>query len=104
MRDSALVTSHPTCRLREGDLASRGHAVGHKIANVLASLPKSAHPGAKKALAQIWNAEDKRHALDAVKAFDAAYAGKYPKAAAKITDDIDQLLTLYEFPAKHWVH
>ena len=35
----------------------------HKIANVLAALPKSAHPGAKKALAEIWNAEDKRHAL-----------------------------------------
>ena len=31
----------------------------HKIANVLAALPKSAHPGAKKALAEIWNAEDK---------------------------------------------
>src|SRR5258705_9287199 len=30
-----------------------------KIANVLAALPKSAHPGAKKALAAIWNAEDK---------------------------------------------
>ena len=34
----------------------------HKIANVLAALPKSAHPGAKKALAEIWNAEDKPHA------------------------------------------
>ena len=32
----------------------------HKIANVLGALPKSAHPGAKKALAEIWNAEDKR--------------------------------------------
>ena len=31
----------------------------HKISNVLAALPKSAHPGAKKALAEIWNAEDK---------------------------------------------
>ena len=58
----------------------------HKIANVLATLPKSAHPGAKKALAQIWNAEDKRHALNAVKAFEAAYGAKYPKAVAKITD------------------
>ncbi len=38
----------------------------HKIANVLGALPKSAHPGAKKALAEIWNAEDRRHALDAV--------------------------------------
>jgi Transposase, Mutator family len=35
----------------------------HKTANVLAALPKSAHPGAKKALAEIWNAEDKQHAL-----------------------------------------
>ena len=35
----------------------------HKISNVLAALPKSAHPGAKKVLAEIWNAEDKRHAL-----------------------------------------
>ena len=33
-----------------------------KIANVLGALPKSAHPGAKKALAEIWSAEDKPHA------------------------------------------
>lgn len=76
----------------------------HKISNVLAALPKSAHPGAKKALAEIWNAEDKRHALDAVKAFEAAYGAKYPKAVAKIIDDIDQLLAFYDFPAEHWVH
>ncbi len=76
----------------------------HKISNVLAALPKSAHPGAKKALAEIWNAEDKRHALDAVKAFKAAYGAKYLKAVAKITDDLDQLLAFYDFPAEHWVH
>ena len=76
----------------------------HKIANVLAALPKSAHPGAKKALAEIWNAEDKRHALDAVKGFEAAYGAKYRKAVAKITDALDQLLAFYDFPAEHWVH
>jgi transposase-like protein len=76
----------------------------HKIANVLAALPKSAHPGAKKALAEIWNAEDKRHALDAVKAFEAAYGAKFPKAVAKITDDVEQLVAFYDFPAEHWVH
>ena len=76
----------------------------HKIANVLAALPKSAHPGAKKALAEIWNAEDKRHALDAVKTFEAAYDAKFPKAVAKITDDVEQLLAFYAFPAEHWVH
>jgi transposase-like protein len=76
----------------------------HKIANVLAALPKSAHPGAKKAMAEIWNAEDKQHALAAVKAFEGAYGAKFPKAAAKITDDLDQLLAFYDYPAEHWVH
>src|SRR5712671_1226659 len=76
----------------------------HKIANVLGALPKSAHPGAKKALAEIWNAEDKNHALAAVNAFDAAYQAKFPKAAAKITDDMAQLLAFYDYPAEHWVH
>jgi transposase-like protein len=76
----------------------------HKTANVLAALPKSAHPGAKKALAEIWNAEDKPHALAAAKAFEAAYGAKFPKAAAKITDDLDQLLAFYHYPAGHWVH
>src|SRR6266700_1575464 len=76
----------------------------HKIANVLGALPKSAHPGAKKALAEIWNAEDKDHARTAVKAFAAAYGVKFPKAAAKITGDEDELLAFYDFPAEHWIH
>lgn len=45
----------------------------HKAANVLGTLPKSAHPGARRALAEIWGAEDKDHARAAVKAFAAAY-------------------------------
>lgn len=76
----------------------------HKIGNVLSALPKSAHPGAKKALAQIWNAEDRRHALDAVTAFKAAYGAKFGKAVAKITDDVEELLAFFDFPAEHWVH
>jgi len=43
----------------------------HVSSNVLAALPKSAHPGAKAALAEIYNAEDRDHALKAVKAFEA---------------------------------
>ncbi|HEX3205864.1 MAG TPA: IS256 family transposase [Propionibacteriaceae bacterium] len=76
----------------------------HKIANVLGALPKSAHPGAKKALAEIWNAEDRRHAQDAATAFVAAYGAKFPKAAAKITDDLPELLAFYDYPAEHWQH
>ena len=76
----------------------------HKIANVLNCLPKSAQPGAKAALAEIWNAEDRDHAATAAKAFAADYGVKWPKAAAKITDDLDVLLAFYDYPAEHWIH
>ena len=66
-------------------------------------MPRSAHPGAKKALAEIWNAEDREHALDAVRAF-ATYGTKFPKATAKITNDVQELLAVSDFPAEHWQH
>jgi len=84
--------------------AREGRCWFHKTANVLAALPKSSHPGARKALAEIWGAEDKDHARAAVKAFEAAYGAKFPKAVAKITGDLDQLLAFYDYPAEHWVH
>jgi transposase-like protein len=76
----------------------------HKTGNVLAALPKSAHPSAKAAIAEIWGAGDKTHALKAVKAFETDFGAKFPKAVAKITDDVDVLLAFYDYPAEHWVH
>ncbi len=76
----------------------------HVQANVLAALPKSAHPRAKPALAEIYNAEDKDHAVRAAKAFEADYGAKWPKATAKITEHLDVLLAFYGYPAEHWIH
>ncbi|MET9029352.1 IS256 family transposase [Nocardia sp. NPDC004168] len=76
----------------------------HKSANVLASLPKSAHPGATAALKEIYNAEDIDHARLAIKAFEKTYGAKHPKAVAKIIDDADVLLEFYHFPAEHLIH
>jgi len=76
----------------------------HKSANVLAALPKSAHPGAITALQQIYNAEDIDHARVAVKAFADDYGAKFPKALEKITSELDVLLGFYHYPAEHWVH
>jgi transposase-like protein len=76
----------------------------HKLGNVLSALPKSVHPAAKKALAEIYNAEDKTHAAAAAKAFTAEFGVKWPKAAAKITNDLDVLLAFFDYPAEHWVH
>jgi putative transposase len=68
----------------------------HKQANVLAALPKSAHPGAIAAMREIYNAEDIDKAQVAAKAVELDYGAKYPKAVAKITDDLDTLLEFYK--------
>jgi putative transposase len=71
---------------------------------VLNALPKSAQPAARRAIAEIRDAEDRDHALAAIKAFERDYRAKWPKAVAKITDDTDVLLAFYDFPAEHWIH
>ena len=76
----------------------------HKTANVLAKLPKSQQPKAKRALQEIWMAETK---ADAEAAFDVlieSYQVKYEKAAECLNKDRDALLTFYDFPAEHWKH
>ncbi|MET7719016.1 IS256 family transposase [Streptomyces sp. NPDC005407] len=76
----------------------------HKVRNVMNALPKSAQPGAKKALQEIYNAEDRDHAEKAIKEFERAYGAKWPKAVKKVADETDELLAFYDFPAQHWVH
>jgi transposase-like protein len=76
----------------------------HKVANVLNALPKSVQAGARKALAEIRDAPDRDHAEHAIQAFAGDYGVKWPKAVAKITDDAEELLTFFDFPAEHWLH
>jgi len=76
----------------------------HKVANILDALPKSVQPLAKRVLAQVREAEDRDHALVAAAAFDAEFRPKCPKVADKLRDDLDHLLTFYDYPAAHWVH
>jgi putative transposase len=52
----------------------------------------------------IYTAEDIDKAQLAVKAFEIDYGAKYPKAVAKIVDDLDVLLEFYRYPAEHWIH
>jgi len=76
----------------------------HKTSNVLDALPKSAQPNAKTMMSEIRDAEDKDHARAAAKQFTNTYGVKFPKAVAKITDDLERLLAFYDFPAEHWIH
>ena len=76
----------------------------HAAGNILDCLPKSAQPGARAALAEIYNAEDREHAITAAKTFVADYGVKWPKAAEKITKNLDVLLEFCNYPAEHWIH
>ena len=76
----------------------------HKEANIINALPKSAQPTARRMIAEIRNAEDKDHARRAATAFVAEYGAKFPKATAKVTDDLEVLLAFYDYPAEHWIH
>jgi transposase-like protein len=76
----------------------------HKMGNVLNALPNSQHGRAKQALQAIWMAETRAAAVKAFEQFVASYAGKYPKATEKLTQDRDALLAFYDFPAEHWRH
>jgi putative transposase len=76
----------------------------HKTANVLAKLPKSQQPKAKRALQEIWMAETKAGAETAFDDFIESYSVKYEKAADCLEKDRDALLAFYDFPAEHWKH
>ncbi len=54
--------------------------------------------------AVIWNSEDREHAEAAARAFTTEYGPKWPKAAAKITEDLDVLLEFFNNSDEHWVH
>jgi len=76
----------------------------HKTANVLNYLPKAVQPKVKKALQEIWMAEDRASAHKAFDHFVATYQAKYAKAVTCLEKDREALLAFYDFPAEHWVH
>ena len=75
----------------------------HKTARVLSALPKRLHPRAKELLHAISYAESRTKALAAAKVF-ADELSDHPKAVAKVIDELDVLLSFYDFPEPHWKH
>jgi putative transposase len=76
----------------------------HKTMNTLDSMPKSVHGRAKAAIKEITHAENKKEAIKALEDFAREFGAKWPKAAARIVDDKEALLTFYDYPAEHWRH
>lgn len=76
----------------------------HKIANILDKLPKSVQPRAKAKLHEAMNAPTLADCNKAIDDFVETYEVKYPKAAASLVDAREQLVTIFDFPAEHWLH
>jgi putative transposase len=76
----------------------------HKTANVLNKLPKRQQPEAKRAIWEIYRAESKTEANQALDRFSKTYQAKYPEAVTCLVKDRDVLLTFFDFPAEHWAH
>ncbi len=75
----------------------------HVTANCLDALPKRLHGDAKEAIAKIYSAPSRAAALEAIKAYSDVFSA-FPKAAKKITGQLDVLLAFYDFPLEHWIH
>ncbi len=75
----------------------------HKTQNVLAALPQRVQGEAKRALHTVSGAATRAEALDAARAFGEQFA-QWPKATAKVSDDLERLLAFHDFPAEHHVH
>ena len=76
----------------------------HKTVNVLDKLPKSLHGQAKAGLHDLWQADSRAHAEQAMDRFVRTYRAKYPKAVECLRKDRSALLAFYDFPAAHWQH
>jgi len=74
----------------------------HKTMNILNCLPKAAHPKAKQALHDIWQAETRKAADKAFDLFIETYDAKYPKATLCLLKDREELMAFFDFPAQHW--
>ena len=76
----------------------------HKIGNVLAALPKSAQPAAKRALAEIYNAEDKTHAKPPRRRSPPSSAPSGPRPPPRSPTTSTCCSAFYDYPAEHWIH
>lgn len=76
----------------------------HKIANVLDKLPKRLQARAKAMLHEIMRAPDRQSAEEDIERFVHEFEARYPKAVECLVKDQETMLTLFDFPAEHWIH
>jgi len=83
--------------------AIRQRCVVHKVANILAYVPKSKQAEVRNELNRIFYAADsKNQAQQEVEAFALKWGPIIPAAVQCLRRDLDDCLRFYDFPKQHW--
>jgi transposase-like protein len=76
----------------------------HKMRNILDKLPKRERDEAANRVRAIYRAQNRAEARRLAEALAKDWRGLYDKAAECLLDDLERMLTFYEFPEEHWRH
>lgn len=82
--------------------AKRQRCVRHKMENVLAYIPTEHHDRVYPELRTIFYQDSLEHAQQTAAAFLLKYENIYPAACDCLRRDLNECLTFYLFPQKHW--
>ena len=82
----------------------RQRCVVHRVWNVLARVPKKRQAEIKAALHHIFHAACLDDAQNEAKRFVARYEREFPTAVEVLTTNLDECLTFYRLPERHWKH
>lgn len=82
----------------------RQRCVVHRTRNVLARVPKKRQAEVKKALHHIFHAACLDDAKTEAERFVSRYCNEFPTATGVLIRHLEECLTFYRFPERHWKH
>jgi transposase-like protein len=91
---AGLSEVFPDCRTQ--------HCWFHKQKDIMRHIPKKAHAQASQMAKEIYISGKRSEAIKQVDLFKATFNKKYPKAVETVVNNLEKLLTFYDFPAEHW--
>lgn len=76
----------------------------HKVRNILDKLPKRERGEAAQSLRAIYLSASREEARQKITALARSWRGMYDKAAECLLEDVERMLTFFEYPQEHWRH
>ncbi|MCA1617087.1 MAG: IS256 family transposase [Acidobacteria bacterium] len=76
----------------------------HKVRNILDKLPQRERDEAAQSLRAIYLSQTREEAKQKAVVLAKSWRGLYDKAAECLLDDLDRMLTFYDYPVEHFRH